>query len=309
MVAKTANKNTQTSRVRKLDYKSKKKAVRQNEPIPSSFKILRLTLRHLWSNKRLFGGILAIYVGLFALLVKGLATNFQLGETRQAIEDAAGGNIDSLSTGFALFGTLVGTTNTAPSESGAVYQSILFVIMSLVVIWSLRQTFESKKHITISQAFYKSTTPLIPYLLTMLVVVLQLLPALIGSFIYSIVISNGIAVGRFEQILWLTILLLSFAATIFLVSSSLFATYIVTLPDITPMLALRKARALVKFRRFLIIRKLLFLPLVIVVVMIALFVPLVLYAAVAAEILFLVFSLGLLIFSHTYMYILYREML
>lgn len=302
-------KQDKTSRVRKLDYKSKKKAVRTHEPIPGSLRIFRKTIKHLWMNKRVFGGILLVYVLLYFLFVKGLATNFQLSETKSQLEEAVGSELGTWGMGAVLFGTLVGTAGTSAGDAGAVYQTLLFVIMSLAIVWTMRQTFESPKRLPLSRVFYDSMYPLIPYILVWLVVVLQLIPAFIGSFIYSIVVSNGIAVGLVEQLLWLTILIASIGVSVFLISSSIFATYIAALPDMGPMLALKKAKSLVKFRRFIIIRRLLFLPLVVIIVFAALFFPLVLYAPVAAEVLFVVFSLALLFITHAYMYVLYREMM
>ncbi len=306
MAAKT---NTQKTRVRKLDYKSKKRAVRTSEPVAGSFRLLKRSLKQFWQNKRIFGLLLVVYLGLFLLLVKGLATNFQLGETRAQLEEAAGGELGTFEMGAALFGTLIGTSGSTTSDSAGVYQTILFVIMSLAVIWVLRQTFDTQKPITLAESFYKSMSPLVPYVLVWLVVLIQLLPALIGTFLYSIVVSNGIAVGTVEQVLWLVFLLVLIGVSIFLVSSSIFATYIVTLPGMRPMTALKKARSLVKFRRFLIIRRLIVLPIILILFLTLLFFPLVLYAAVIAEVLFLVVSLLLLFVSHAYVYSLYREMM
>ncbi len=45
--------------------------------------------------------------------------------------------------------------------------------------------------------------------------------------------------------------------TLIYVKSSLFALYIVTLPDMTPMKALRSARELARYRRWTVLRKIL----------------------------------------------------
>lgn len=306
----TSKTNTQTKkRVRKLSYRAKKQVVRQNKKIPGSFRLLRMTVLHIWRNKKLFGGILLVYALLYILLVKGLAANFQLGETRNAIETALGDNLGKPELGLALMGALVGTTGNTAGASANVYQLLLFIIISLVIIWCLRQTFETKKDLRIRTAFYSSMYPFIPYILVWLVIALQFLPALAGLTIYGLVTANGIAVNAFEQIVWFLFLLSLTGWSVYMVSSSVFASYIVTLPGMTPMLALKKARALVKFRRFLILRKVLFLPLVVVLVMLLVFLPLVLYLTVLAEVLFLVFFLAALLFMHAYFYVLYREMM
>lgn len=296
-------------RVRKLNYRAKKKAVRQSKLIPSGFRLLRVTLRHIWSNKKLFGGILLVYALLYLLLVKGLAANFRLGETREALEEALGDNLDAPVLGLALMGALVGTAGTTAGEAAGVYQTLLFIIMSLAIIWSLRQTFEARKNLRLRTVFYTAMYPLIPYVLVWLVIMLQLLPALAGITVYGIVSTNGIAINAFEQIAWFLFMLTLVGLSVFWVSSSVFASYIVTLPGMTPMLALKKAKALVKFRRFVILRKFLLLPLVITLVMLLIFLPLVLYVTVLAEVLFLVFFLAAVLFAHAYFYVLYREMM
>lgn len=307
MAAKT---NTaQKKRVRKLDYRAKKKVARLSKKLPSSFSLTRSSLSLLWRNKKLFGGILLVYTLLYLLLVKGLATNFQLNETRKLIEEALGDNLGTPELGIALMGALVGTAGKTASESSGVYQVMLFVIMSLAIVWALRQTFEAVKDLKLRTVFYSAMTPLVPYVLVWLVVILQLVPAMIGVGVYGVVTANGIAVNTIEQIAWLLFLLALVGLSIFWVSSSIFATYIAALPGMTPMTALRKARALVKYRRFLIIRKVLFLPLVIGLVTVLIFLPLVLYATVLAEIIFLVFFVAAVLFAHAYFYVLYRGMM
>lgn len=307
-VKNKTEKNDAKSRVRKLDYKSKKKSVKINEPIPSSFAILVLSIRQLWTNKRLFSGILLIYSLLYIFLVKGLAANFQLDTTRQALEDA-GSNLDTWSLGTTLFGSLVGNSSTASSESAAVYQVFIFILVSLVIIWSLRQTYETNNKIKVKQAFYSSSYPLIQYSLVWILITIQLLPALIGVGVYSIVSANGIAVGAIENILWAAFAFILFGVSVYFVSSSIFATYIVALPKMTPMMAIRKARLIVKFRRFTIIRKLVFFPVLVSLIAIVIFLPLVIYVTVLAEALFLVFVLLLMLVGHAYAYNLYRKII
>lgn len=298
------------SRTRRLDYKQKKKVIKKSVKISGSFRLFGRAWRHMWRYKRLFGGILIIYAILYLLLVKGLATNFQLAETRQTIEDAVGGGLGNLEMASALFGALLGTAGATASESAGVYQVVLFIIVSMTIIWSLRQTFSERVEAPkIRQAFYKGPSQIVPYILVLLVIMLQLIPALIGITIYGIVVSNGIAINVLEQIVWLIVLLACLGLSVFWISASVFASYIVSLPDMAPMQALRSARSLVRFRRWQIIRKVLFLPLIIGLIMLLIFMPLVLLAPPIAEVLFMIFVLVLLLFGHSYFYLLYREMM
>lgn len=297
-----------TSRVRKLAYKDKKKSVKVNEPIPSSFKILVKSFNHVWRNRRLFIGIMLIYTFLYLLLVRGLATNFQLPDTKQAI-DNAGIDADSLTLGVTLLGTMFGSVGTTSSESAAVYQVFLFIFISLVLVWTLRQTYNSSSRVGVKQSLYSSMSPLVQYIIVWLAICLQLLPALIGISIYSIVSANGIAVGFLENAMWLVFMSVFVMISIFMFSSSLFATYIVSLPGMTPLAALRKAKLLVKFRRFAIIRKAVFIPFLILILSMLVFFPLVIYLPILAEVLFLIYTILLILFGHSYFYNLYKSLI
>lgn len=297
------------ARTRKLTIKQKKQVVRTVKKVPGSMRLLGQAVRHVWRHKKLFGGILLVYAALYFLLVRGLAGNFQLSETRQALEEAVSGEAGQMATASALFGALIGSGTSTTSEAGSVYQIVLFVIFSLAIIRAMRQTFENRSKATVKEALYQGMYPLVPYVLVGLVIMLQLLPALIGVTIYGIVTANGIAVNAIEQILWLLVLLMSMGVSLYLVTASLLASYIVTLPNMAPLQALRSARKLVRLRRFLVIRKVLFLPFVVMVVMAAIFFPLVLYATAIAEPLFLISLLMLLVITHAYYYSLYRELL
>lgn len=299
------------SRVRKLSRRGRKKAVRTNKPIPSGYRIMRSALKHLWLHKRLFGSILAIYTVLYVLLVKGLATNFQLPDTRQLLEETFGNSISTAETAAALFGSLLGTAGTTVSEAGSVYQIVLFVLFSLIIIWSLRASFDAKTGTSISlrRAFYTSTYPLVPYVLVGLVMMLQLVPALIVLTLYSVVSANGIVFGPAEQFFWSLLMLAGIAVSAYWLCSSLFASYIVTLSNTSPMVALRSARKLVKYRRRSIVLRLLFLIFMLLVVLAVVFLPLVIFAPVVAEITFMIVTLAFLFVAHAYMYVLYRELL
>lgn len=308
MTAKTA---TTTSRIRKLKRKDKKKVIKSAKKLPGSFVLLGRTFQHIWRGKKLYAGIMLIFALGYVLLVKGLAFNFQVAETRDAINETLGNEIGTAEKATTLLGVLMGTSGTASGEAASVYQTFLFIMISLVIIWSLRQTFDGKTgpKITVKNAFYKSMTPLIPYVLVCMVIMLQALPALIGIGMYGTVTTSGLAVGAVEQILWFVGFILLLAVSIYLLSSSLFASYIVTLPDMKPLQALRSARKLVKFRRLVIIRKVLFLPLFILVSFAVIFLPMVLLLPIVAEILFFIMSILLILVMHTYFYLLYRELL
>lgn len=298
-----------TKRVRKLDYRSKKKSVKISEPIPSSWQILKLAVNHIWRNKKLFIGIMLVYAVLYLLFVKGLAGSFKLSETRQSLEASVDNQAGSLALGTALLGSLLGTAGSTSSAAAGVYQVLLFIVLSLALIWALRQTYETPKKLKTRQAFYQGMYPLVPYVIVWLVVFLQMLPALIGLTVFNIVSSNGIAVGILENLLWASLAFILVCVSIFMTSSSIFATYITALPNMAPMQAIRKAKKVVKFRRFAIIRKLIFLPLLLTLCLVVFFLPLVIYVTFLAEIVFIIFMLVAILLSQAYVYNLYRKLI
>jgi uncharacterized membrane protein len=83
----------------------------------------------------------------------------------------------------------------------------------------------------------------------------------------------------------------------------------VTLPDMTPMKAIRSARGLVKSRRWLVLRKILFLPLVLFILAGVIMLPFLLAVASIASWVFFVLSICTLAIVNSYMYALYRELI
>ncbi len=138
---------------------------------------------------------------------------------------------------------------------------------------------------------------------------LQLLPATIGNFLFTSVVQANLIVGALEQVLWVLFLLLSVLLSLYLVSSSVIALYIATLPEMTPMRALRQARELVRHRRFSVMRKVIMLAVIFLLVLGLVVLPLIFFAPVVAEWLFLLLTMLAVPFAHGYLFSLYRELL
>jgi uncharacterized membrane protein YidH (DUF202 family) len=292
--------------------KSKKrpssKTVVKYADLPAVTVVLKNSLEIIKKYWKTFLIVTLVYALLYIVFVRGISGGLNLSSLRSSLNHDKG--TTSISTGLSLFAYLIGNSTTTQSSSvnAGVYQTILLIIVSLALIWTLRQSYNDNK-VRARDAFYKGMYPVIPFILVLLVIGLELIPLLIGGSIYATVTNNGIAVGALEKMLWVLMFAgLSFIS-LYLITSSIFALYIVTLPDMTPMKALRSARQLVKRRRWLVMRKMLFLPLVIVVVALIIMVPIILLITAAATWIFLIFSLLCLVFIHSYLYSLYRELI
>lgn len=274
--------------------------------LSGSFRLMSDSLSFLRQEWKIFGGILIIYFVLSFVLGGGARINEQLAQVEQGV-DQTFSESDGQAKGLKLLGSLLNSGGPT-SKDGAAYSTLLIVIISLATIWALRQRMAGES-MRIRDAFYKGMYPLVPVLLVLLVILVQLIPFMIGGFIYSLVFSSVLAVSSLEKLLWLALLSLLTLLSLYLVTSSVFALYISSLPDMAPMKSLRAARKLVRFSRWKIMRRLLFMPFALFAVGTVLLLPwLWLLPAVAPWVYLLLLS-SALIASHSYLYHLYRELL
>ncbi len=295
--------------------KSSYKSFRMHRPIKplqpkvsSGYQILKQSLRTLFKSKRLFIGLTLVYVILSLLFVRGFGQGVNIPQIKDSLNSLQAGDLGAPKTTALLFGVLVTSGNTNADTDGGIYQSILLIVMSLATIWALRQVLSGKK-ITVKDAFYKGLYPLVPFVLVMLVVGVQLIPFALGGWLYTTVIAGGIAISSLEILLWGTLVLFLVILSLYMVASSLFALNIVTLPNMTPMRSLRSAKQLVQHRRWVVIRKILFLPFALLVLAAIVMLPFIVLLPVIAEWVFFGLSLLGWIITISYMYSLYRELL
>lgn len=312
--SKTTSLKVKPRKIAQPTYKSFRMSKRIKQPkvhIIGGFRLFALSLKILYKNKRLFGGILVITFLLNVVLVKGLSNATNITDLKGSLDGIFTGNTGKLTSGFALFAVLVGGSGSAPTEIAGLYQTILFLVTSLVVIWALRQTSSQAKppKVRVRDAFYRSMHPIIPFILVLLVIGLQLLPLMSANFLYGTIITGGLAVTMLEKMLWLLLMFLLVVLSLYMITSSIFALYIVTLPDMTPMKALRSARELVRFRRWTILRKLLLLPVCLLLIGALFVIPLIILNPGLAEWFFYILSLIVLPVAHSYIYQLYRKLL
>jgi hypothetical protein len=280
--------------------------------LPPAWRIGWRAVRLLWQYRRYFVVLGAIYLALDLLLVRSVAA-FDVASLKTglsaSLSHGAGLAVGSLSVFASLFSS---AASGASADATGAYHFFLALLMSLVVIWSLRQIFTADdvlQTLRVKVAFYRSTTPLVPFLLILLLIGLQFIPLLIALQIYTLIVGGGIANTGPEQLIFLVILLAAASLTLFWLTRSAIALYIVTLPSIQPMQALKSAKELVQGRRLSIARKLLFLPLALFILAAIVIVPcIIIWAPLAQWLFFTLTGVGFLLI-HAYMYVLYRELL
>lgn len=308
----TVKKTNEGPRKRKKpQYKSFRlhKKIKTTAPkLPSAFKLFKSSLGVIRRNKRAFLFLTLIYALLSLVLVRGFDGSLDVTELKDTLKEFIDGNYASLAITATLFGALVTSTGKTITATGSVYQSVLLLVICLATIWMLRKILINEK-VRVKDAFYKGMGPLVPFLLVLMAIGFQLIPLAVGSWIYNIVSANGIAITVIEKVIWFIIFMLLVVLSLYMISSSIFALFIVTLPNMTPMKALRSARQLVLHRRWQVIRKLIFLPFGLVVTAAIIMLPILLFLTDIADMFFFVLTMLGTIFTLTYVYLLYRELL
>lgn len=301
----------QKSRVRKArSYKSftLSKKIKPSKPLPGPIKLLKQSFRVVFSNKKIFIGFVLFGGILGWLLVQGFGSSINFTDLKQSTEEILGQQGQNTSTNLVLLAELVGSSGANTGQVAGVYQTALTIVLSLAIIWALRQIQAGEK-ISLRNTFYKGMYPLIPFILVLLVIGLQLIPLLLGNIIFSAVFAGGLAVTALETILWIAIVTLLSLLSIYMIMSSIMALYIVTLPDMTPMKALRSARGLVMHRRMSVAVRLLFLLIILGIIMVLVILPLIFIWPVVVEASLYLVSSFLLVLTHSYIYSLYRSLL
>lgn len=304
--AKRPKKSAQTKTISKskkaVKSRPAKKTVHVHAKLPGSLKLGWQSLSILNTFKWPLGGIFLVFLGLNLLFASGIGI---IGSNITSLREDSS-NTSRIGQAFTDFGSLAGGAGWSSAEASSALQSILFIIASLAIIWALRQLLAGEK-VTVKQAYYLGMAPLVPFILLMFVIILQLLPMTIGAATLGIV-STG-AFGVVATLIFAAIFLLLAIWSLYMLSCSVLALYIVTLPEMHPRQALRSAKRLILGRRLSVMRRIMFLPFLILLALAAIFIPILLVIPPLAAPLFFVFA-GLSVFAaHTYLYNLYRRLL
>lgn len=278
----------------------KNDALQKPQKLVNSWVLLRQTWMELSSFWRTLVGITLVYVVLYFVLVMGL--------------NITSGLTVAIDTGQSRFGQAINSIATsindvyaqAQSDTTVLVQMLLFVIASLALIWALRKL-QALKKITIRDSYYQGSAQIIPVLLVSVVLLLTLIPAVIGSSIFSVVLQTA-SVGA-------EIVIVSVVAGLLLLSSLVLFTifwpayYIASLPQTRPMQALKSAKAITKKRRLSIMRKFFVLGLVLIVCGLLFVLPIAIIVPSLAQ--YAVYSalFAGFLYAQVYLYELYRSLL
>lgn len=309
--AKPIRKDGEARVVAKPKYNSFKlqKRITQTGPaLPSAYALFKQALDVLKRNWKVFLGITLWYGLVNIILVQSLSSGVNVDQARNSFEGMVDGSLGHIAAGAASFVYLLGVSGNSAGSLAGSYQLIWIIITSLAFIWTLRQAYNDTK-VRIRDGFYRGMYPLIPFVFILIIIAVQLSPMIIGGSLFSSSASTGLTSSFVDTFVWSAIFLFLTTFSLYLISASLFALYIVSLPDMTPLAALRSAKQLVANRRWTVMRKILFLPFALLILGALVVVPFILFLPIVASWLLFLLLMICIPVMHSYLYALYRALL
>lgn len=234
----------------------------------------------LWSNRRLFGGLVLTYAFLTALLV-GVASQeaySQLGQVlSQTSDEIFSGNFSQLAqAGLLLASGLTGGLSASMSAVQQLYAVLIMLLTWLTTVWLLRSILSGRRP-KLRDGLYNSMAPLLSTFLVAVIMMVQLLPVGIAAVGFSAANASGLLDGGVEAMLFWSVAALLTVLSIYWVTSTFIALVVVTLPGMYPWQAIKTAGDLVIGRRLRIIFRLLWLGLTAIVACVAVMLPIILF--------------------------------
>jgi hypothetical protein len=293
--------------------------------MPGYWAFTRDVQKTLWSNRKLFLSIAAVYAILTASLVS-LASEDAYQQIRQAIDSTSGGAFNGAWGQIGKAGLLLaagatgnfGSTQTDTQGQSQIYSVFIGLLVWLTTVWLLRVLLTGRKP-KMRDGLYNAGAPIVPTFLVSLVVVVQLLPVAFAVFAYNAAAASGLLEGGVEAMLFWTVAGLLTLLSLYWVTSTMMALVIVTLPGMYPMQALRTAGDLVIGRRMRILLRLLWMLGVVVIAWICIAIPVILFdgwlksewtggaSLPLVPIMLLLLSSLSVVWMASYVYLLYRK--
>lgn len=213
-------------------------------------------------HKKLFLLLALIYAVITAAVV-GVASQTNYSDYSSALRDS-GSKLFSGSwwevgqAGILLTTGILGSLNDAPSEVGQFVAVLLGLMTWLATVWLLRVIMAGKKP-RLRDALYNAGAPIIPTAFVFLVAVVQLLPVALAFIAFAAASSTGLINDGVESMVFWVVETLLLTLSLYLLTSTLFALIVITLPGMYPMQALRTAGDLVIGRRVRILLRFMWL--------------------------------------------------
>lgn len=282
------------------------------KPIPSAWFLWKDSIkfiRHHWKKVGLF---LLIYMVLYVLFVRGLGSAIDFANVKQNLSEN-GSSANGLVRSLIFFSVLVSASSATNSDLAAAYQSIIFLVGSLAFIWLIRALHsKNSKSVRVKDSFYQGMQPLVPFILVFVVLALEMIPLSIGTYLLSMALSSA-GISVLETGMFILLAALISLVSLYLLSGTWSALYIVTLPKAEPWASVKASNKLISVQRWYVMRRLLALAMFVLSTAALLVIPLLLVLPdgfeYIAEYGFYIYVLVAFSVAHTYLYKLYKSLL
>lgn len=276
----------------------------------------------LWKNWRLFGGLALVYI-VVTIIVSGIGQQESYGNLVSALKTSSGdlfkGDFGPLAQAGLLLAASVSNGLTPDvTQAQSVIGALAVLFGWLATIWALRNTLAGHKP-RIRDSLYNSGSPVLSTILVSFVAIVQLLPAALGLIVYAAAQTSGMLDGGVSAMLvWVSIALMGILS-LYWVSSTFIALVIVTLPGMYPMRAVKAAGDLVVGRRLRVLYRIVWLAIIVLAVWLITMIPIILFDDWIKKLVpainwlpmvpisIITLSSATLIFTSSYIYLLYRR--
>ncbi len=238
-----------------------------------------MTLKVLFKNWKLFGGLLFIIVFLNMFFV-GLMNENTYQTVQESIDESSEllqyGELGRVAkSGLLLISTVTtgGLTN-GMSEVQQVFVFLFAAITILVTVYYLRHLLAGNKP-SIRDGLYNALTPLISVMLVLLLLLVHLIPVFIFTVLYSTAVSTEFLNEPLYAFLFWLLGSLLILLSAYLVPVSLLSLMAVTVPGIYPMQAVNAVTDLIQGRRTKLIIRVIFAFLFLAVLWVVIMLPLI----------------------------------
>ncbi|MCA9349117.1 hypothetical protein KC878_03160 [Candidatus Saccharibacteria bacterium] len=293
-------------RLKKTDkyrsFRLQKKIRPSNKRLPSWFSLTKRTFSHLKQNKIIYLKVSLIYAVLYLLLVRGIGRITDLDQWFNRID------LSTFGKNLNIFSEIISGA-TPRSGAAGVFQVVIFTLFSLALLWVIRSLRSGSKKLKALDAYYAGTEPFVPYILVFLFCILMLLPMGLGSLVIETARRNNLIISNWEQAGFLVFGLFMAAISLFLLVGGLFGLIVASLGKVRPAEAIAIGWRTVRHRRPLIVWRISAMLVVCMFIVTVSVLPVVFIYSAAAEYVFYLTIIFLLLFVHLYIYELYREVI
>lgn len=302
-------------RTRKRDYA-------RSLDLPGYWAFTGYVLKTMRDNRQLFIGLVLTYAVLGALFV-GLSSQDAYSQLSELLDDTgsdifSGGWGAIGQAGLLLFSGLSGSLSPQFTDAQQIYSALILLLTWLTTVWLLRGILAGKAP-RLRDGLYNAGGPIVATGIVLLVALLQLLPATLGIIVFS----SAMTTNLFESGFMAMIISLAVGSLVLLsaywVVSTLIALIIVTLPGMYPWQAIRTAGDIAVGRRLRLLLRILWmmagnilvwvavvLPVIVIDRFIKSAVPIIQNIPVVPVAIALISAI-VVVWSATYMYLLYRK--